>query len=99
MMTAKTPKTKSQSTTCFQKIVTGSFYMKGLLTTVLLTVLLAGNLVAQATDQTVKSEGLTVSSATRSSQPPTPPEPLGHLNKKQPLPAQKSPSHHPIAPT
>jgi hypothetical protein len=32
MMTAKTPKTKSQSTTCFQKIVTGSFYMKGLLT-------------------------------------------------------------------
>ena len=98
-MTVKTPKTKSQSITWFQKIVTGSFYMRGLLTTVLLTVLLAGNLVAQANDQTVKSEGLTVSSPTRSSQPPTPPKPLGHLNKKQPLPAQKSPSHHPLAPT
>jgi len=63
-MNAKTPKTKSQSITRFQKIVTGSFYMRGLLTTVLLTVLLAGNLVAQATDQTVKSEGLTASSPT-----------------------------------
>jgi alpha-glucosidase len=38
--------------------------MKGLLTTVLLTVLLAGNLVAQATAQTVKSDGLTVSPPT-----------------------------------
>lgn len=68
-MNAKTPKTKSQSTTCFQKIVTGSFYMRGLLTTVLLTVLLAGNLFAQATDQTVKSDGLTVSSPTEVNNP------------------------------
>jgi len=68
-MTAKTPKTKSQSTNWFQKIVTGSFYMRGLLTTVLLTVLLAGNLVAQATAQTVESDGLTVSSPTEVNNP------------------------------